>query len=150
VSPSHLMSLVHSTGRRCAASAFNETCHPASRRQLDHPAGDVPVHSTGRQYARAVAYTMLIITRALLRKQRGISILDGLQTLWRSEFAQALQALFISFHFAPRPTCRGSVSLYMPPLSYKREGTRRYKADPTQTLSSSLRLRLSYNTQTVE
>jgi hypothetical protein len=56
-----------------------------------------------------------------------ISIMYGLRTLWRSEFAQALQALVISFHFAPGPTCRGSVSLYVPPLSYKREGTRRYK-----------------------
>jgi hypothetical protein len=26
VPPQHLLSLVHSTGRRCAASAFNETC----------------------------------------------------------------------------------------------------------------------------
>jgi hypothetical protein len=26
VSPRHLMSLVHSTGRRCAASTFNEPC----------------------------------------------------------------------------------------------------------------------------
>jgi hypothetical protein len=32
-----------------------------------------------------------------------------------------------SFHFAPRPTCRGSAPMYVPPLSYKREGTRRYK-----------------------
>jgi hypothetical protein len=31
------------------------------------------------------------------------------------------------------PTCRGSVSLYVPPLSYKREGTQRY----------TVRLRLS-------
>jgi hypothetical protein len=36
-----------------------------------------------------------------------------------------------SLRFAPRPTCRGSTPLYVPPLSYKREGTRRYKADPT-------------------
>jgi hypothetical protein len=28
----------------------------------------------------------------------------------------------------PGPTCRGSAPLYVPPLSYKREGTRRYKA----------------------
>jgi hypothetical protein len=27
------------------------------------------------------------------------------------------------------PTCRGSMSLYVPPLSYKRKGTRCYKAD---------------------
>jgi hypothetical protein len=54
---------------------------------------------------------------------RDISILYELRTLWRSEIAQALQALVISFHFAPRLTCRGSVSLYVPSLSYKREGT---------------------------
>jgi hypothetical protein len=49
VSPQHLMCPVHSTdGRR-----------------LGHPAGGMPVRSGGRQYARAVAYTMLIITRTL-------------------------------------------------------------------------------------
>jgi hypothetical protein len=36
-----------------------------------------------------------------------------------------------SLRFAPGPTCRGLAPLYVPPLSYKREGTRRYKADPT-------------------
>jgi hypothetical protein len=34
-----------------------------------------------------------------------------------------------SLRFAPGPTCRGPAPLYVPPLSYKREGTRRYKAD---------------------
>jgi hypothetical protein len=33
--------------------------------------------------------------------------------------------------FAPGPTCRGLAPLYVPPLNYKREDTRRYKADPT-------------------
>jgi hypothetical protein len=36
-----------------------------------------------------------------------------------------------SLRFAPGPACRGPAPLYVPPLSYKREGTRRYKADPT-------------------
>jgi hypothetical protein len=31
------------------------------------------------------------------------------------------------FHYDPRPACRGSTSLYVPPLNYKREGTQRYK-----------------------
>jgi hypothetical protein len=31
------------------------------------------------------------------------------------------------FHYAPGPTCRGSASLYVPPLNYKREGTQRYR-----------------------
>jgi hypothetical protein len=34
----------------------------ADERQLGHPAGGVPVHSGGRQYARVAAYTVLIIT----------------------------------------------------------------------------------------
>jgi hypothetical protein len=49
VPPQHLMCPVHS----------------ADGRQPGHPAGGVPVCSDGRQYARAAAYTMLIITRTL-------------------------------------------------------------------------------------
>jgi hypothetical protein len=37
--------------------------HSADGRQPGHPAGGVPVHSGGRQYARATAYGVLIITR---------------------------------------------------------------------------------------
>jgi hypothetical protein len=63
---------------------------------------------------------------------RDILILYGLWTLWRSEIFCATLALDTSICipsiFAPGPTCRGSASLYVPPLSYKREGTRRYKA----------------------
>jgi hypothetical protein len=44
-----------------------------------------------------------------------MSILYALRTLWRSEITLALQAVVTSFHFAPGPTCRGSVSLYVPP-----------------------------------
>jgi hypothetical protein len=58
-----------------------------------------------------------------------MSIQYALWTLWHSEIALALQAVVTSFHFAPGLTCRGSVSLYVPPLSYKREDTRCYKAD---------------------
>jgi hypothetical protein len=65
---------------------------------------------------------------------RRISILHGLQTSWRPEIAQALLALvtpiMYSFCYAPGPTSRGSASLYVPPLSYKREGTQCYKTDP--------------------
>jgi hypothetical protein len=32
-------------------------------------------------------------------------------------------------HYAPGPTCRGSASLYVPPLNYKREGTQCYKGE---------------------
>jgi hypothetical protein len=52
VPPQHLMCPVHS----------------ADGRRLGHPVGGVPVHSGGRQYARAAAYTLHIITRTLLGK----------------------------------------------------------------------------------
>jgi hypothetical protein len=76
VPPQHLMSPVHS----------------ADGRWPGHPADGVPVHSVGRQYAHATACTALIMTRALPRKQRDISILYALRTLWRLEIAQALLA----------------------------------------------------------
>jgi hypothetical protein len=69
VPPQHLMSPVHSTSRRCAASAFNEPCHFAGRRRLDHPAGGVPVHSIGRRHIHTAACATLIMTHALPRKQ---------------------------------------------------------------------------------
>jgi hypothetical protein len=94
----HLMSPVHSTNGW----------------RPGHPAGGVPVHFVGRQYAHAAACATLIITRAYRGNNDDISILYALRTLWRSEMARALQALVTSFHFAPRPTCRGSVSLYVP------------------------------------
>jgi hypothetical protein len=84
---------------------------------------------------------------SLLARYQGsschVSILRGLRISWRPEVAQALLALvtpiMYSFYYAPGPICRGSTSLYVPPLSYKREATQRYKADPTQahTLTSS-------------
>jgi hypothetical protein len=95
----------------------------------------MPVHSIGRQYARAAAYTVLIMARALPRKQP-----RDINTIWSTDI-MALGDLvgdtsiryfyMYSLCFAPGPTCRGSTPLYVPPLSYKREGTRRYKADPT-------------------
>jgi hypothetical protein len=39
--------------------------HSADGRQIGHPAGGVLVCSSGRQYARVAAYTVLIITRTL-------------------------------------------------------------------------------------
>jgi hypothetical protein len=49
VSPQHLMCPVHS----------------GDERRPGHPAGGMPVRSGGRQYARAAAYTVLIIPRTL-------------------------------------------------------------------------------------
>ena len=52
VPPQYLMCPVHSTDERWPG----------------HPAGGVPVHSGGRQYARVAAYTVLIITHTLRLK----------------------------------------------------------------------------------
>jgi hypothetical protein len=104
--------------------------HSANGRQLGHLTDGVPVHSVGKRYAHAAACAALIMTRAYQGSCGEISTLYALQTLWHSEITLALQAVVTSFHFAPGPTCRGSTSLYVPPLSYKREGTQRYKAGP--------------------
>jgi hypothetical protein len=37
------------------------------------------------------------------------------------------------FHYAPGLACRGSTSLYVPPLNYKREGTQRYRGHAQHT-----------------
>jgi hypothetical protein len=130
--------------------------HSTGRRRPIYSAGSVPVHSTGRQYAHAVACTTLIITRALPRKQP-----QHINTAWTTDIMAPgdcsgvlalVTSIMYSLCFAPGPTCRGSASLYVPPLSYKREGTRRYKGDPTRTLrlTSSYKLsssQIQYNTQ---
>ena len=41
--------------------------------------------------------------------------------------------IMYSYHYAPGPACRGSASLYVPPLNYKREGTQRYKGHTLDT-----------------
>jgi hypothetical protein len=133
------MRLVHSTGR----------WRPV------HSTGGVPVHSTDRQYAHTTACTTLIITRALPRKQP-----QHINTAWTTDnmargdcsgVLALVTSMMYSLRFAPRPTCRGSASLYVPPLSYKREGTRRYKVDPTLALRLTISYKLSslhtqYNT----
>ena len=55
------------------------------------------------------------------------------------------------FHYAPRPACRGSAFLYVPPLNYKREGTQRYKDRLRQTLKFTDSItHTQYNLHTVE
>jgi hypothetical protein len=129
--------------------------HSAGRRRPGHPAGGVPVHSIGRQYARAAAYAVLIMTRALPRKQP-----RDINTIWATDI-MALGDLIGDtgigyFYNVFPPFCSwahmsGLSILVRAPLSYKREGTRRYKAD---SLTRSLRLSSSqafrhsqYNTQ---
>jgi hypothetical protein len=58
---------------------------------------------------------------------------------WHKEIALATRISCSKYYirYVPRPACRGSVSLYVPPLSYKREGTWRYKADSDTLRPSS-------------
>jgi hypothetical protein len=128
--------------------------HSAGRRRPVHSTSGAPVHSTGRQYAHAAACTTLIITRAPPRKQS-----QHINTTWTTDvmvpgYCSGVLALVTSIvyslHFAPGPTCRGSPSLYVPPLSYKREGTRRYKVGSHRPNSDSQALKFTqtqYNTQ---
>jgi hypothetical protein len=106
--------------------------HSAGRRRPGHPAGGVPVHSIRRQYARVVVYTVLIMTHALPRKKpRDINTICTTDIMALGDLLGDTGIGYFymySLCFAPGPTCRGSASLYVPPLSYKREGTRRYKA----------------------
>jgi hypothetical protein len=95
-----------------------------------HLAGGVPVHSIGRQYARAAAYTVLIVARKLPRRQQ-----QDINTICSTDI-RALEDLLgdtgigyfhmYSFHFAPGPTCRGSAtwpSKFRPQLPEKYDGT---------------------------
>jgi hypothetical protein len=137
VPPRHLMSPVHSTGRRCAASAFNEPCHSAGRRRLDHPAGGVRVHSIGRRHVHTTACATLIMTRALPRKQP-----RHINTVWTTDI-MALgdrpgdTGISYFLPFCPWAHMSGLNILVCAPLSYKREDTRRYKAHSLRPNSSS-------------
>jgi hypothetical protein len=115
VPPQHLMCLVHST----------DGWRPG------HSAGGVPVHSVGRQYARAATYTMFIITRRYQYHMRcghyGARRTSGQHWHWI--------LLYCSLRFAPGPACRGSAPLYMPPSAIKGEArkvTRQTHLDPAQ------------------
>jgi hypothetical protein len=118
--------------------------HSAGRRRPVRSTGGVPVHSIGRRYAHTAVCTMLIITRALPRRQP-----QHINTAWATNIMAPgdcsgvlalVTSVMYSLCFALGPTCRGSTSLYVPPLSYKREGTRRYKADPHGLLDSQVHI----------
>jgi hypothetical protein len=162
VPPQHLMRPVHSvggmpvhsTGRRCAASAFNETypfrwqaatC-PSHRRQAcpfhwrtAHPY--YRVHHA-HHYSYVTKEAVAACQRCAYCGQHGPGDCTDVTCISCSRYF---------FRYVPGTTCWGSASLYVPPLSYKREGTRRYKASQLRPNSSSQAHRLSYSIQlTVE
>jgi hypothetical protein len=133
VPPRHLLSPVHSTDRRCAASAFNETCpfrgqaatspfrmrraypfhwqavRPCCRMHYAHHYSHIT-----KEAATAYQYCMDYGqhgARRLLRRTR------------ISYFYNVFPPLCSWAHMS------GLDILVRAPLSYKREGTRRYKAD---------------------
>jgi hypothetical protein len=120
VSPRHLMSPATPLAGDVPPQHLMCPVHSADRRRPGHPAGGVPAHSVGRQYARAAAYTILIITRTLPRKQRRISIPYALWTLGRSEIFWATLALDTSILFpllCPWARMSGLSTLVRAPLS---------------------------------
>jgi hypothetical protein len=71
-------------------------------------------------------------------------ILLALRISGRKEMAlvTSIRSSKYYIRYVPGPTCQGSAPLYVPPLSYKRGGTQRYKTDSdtdSDTNSSSLR-----------
>jgi hypothetical protein len=85
--------------------------HSAGRRRPVHSAGGLHVHSTGRQYAHTAACTMLIITRALPRKQPHINTAWTTDIMAPGDCSSVLAldtSIMYSLRFAPGPTCRGS------------------------------------------
>jgi hypothetical protein len=123
VPPHHLLRPVHSVGRQ-------RPVHSAGRRRPVHSAGGVPVHSTDRRYAHTVACTTLIITRTLPRKQP-----PHINTTWTADIrtpgdCSGVTCISYSYNVF-LPLCSwahmSGLSILICPLSYKREGTRRYK-----------------------
>ena len=99
VLPQHLMCPIHSAGRR----------HPG------HPAGSVPVQSIVKQCVCAVWCTVSII--ACARSFPCTSILRRSRMSGRKNIAPAASIGSSKYyiHYVPGPTCRGSVTLYVPP-----------------------------------
>jgi hypothetical protein len=107
--------------------------HSNGRHRQGNLAGGAPVRSVTKQCARAMWYNVDIVpcTRSLPGTPRiRRSPVSGRE---KNTPAANISSPKCYIHFVPRPTCRGSVPLCMPPFSYKRGGMRRYN-------TSSLRL----------
>jgi hypothetical protein len=116
-----------------------------------------PIHSTDRRRAQSTIrgprnYLHVTISRAITHHYScGLLPINAAWTAAIMTSANyswvTLSALFITimyfFHYAPGPTCRGSASLCVPPLNYKREGTQRYKGQTlklTRSITYSIQL----------
>jgi hypothetical protein len=117
------------------------------------------VHSTDRRHAQSTirgprSYSHVTISRTMTHHYScgllPINVAWTAVVMTPSDYScVTLSTLFIHImyflHYAPGPACRGSASLYVPPLNYKREGTQCYKG---QTQSHAQHTQ--YNLHTVE
>jgi hypothetical protein len=115
----------------------------AGRRHQGHPAHGAPIQSVDKQCARAGRRTVLILpsTRSFpCMLRRRISRMSGHKKIAPAGNICSPKCCIL---YVPKPTCRDSVPLCMPPFSYKRGGMRRYNTSNlrlTQTLTSSYKL----------
>jgi hypothetical protein len=127
----HLMCPIHSTGRR----------------RPGHPAGGVPVYShwlTVRLccHMRSTHHDSRVTEDDAARYQYCMHY--GYYGARRSPWG-ASSSSFLPFVLGP--TCQGLVSLYVPPLNYKREGTLRDRFIQTQAILDTTQAHEQYNTQ---
>jgi hypothetical protein len=114
---------VHSTGKQCAVSAFNETCpcHWQAACLSIPLAGGTPM------------LLHVLYSSSRVRTVEATVVYQHCVDIWAPEDLSGVTGISCSMyfiHYVSGPTCRGPASLYMPdaPLSYKRGGMQRYKA----------------------
>jgi hypothetical protein len=113
--------------------------HSAGRRRQGHPADGAPVQSIVKQCTRAARRTVLIIPYT--RSFPCTPMLRRSQTSGHKKIAPVANRSSVKYYicYVPGPTCRGSVSLYMPPLVIKEEAcnvTKQALLDQAQTLNA--------------
>jgi hypothetical protein len=104
--------------------------HSAGRRRQGHPADGAPDQSVDKQCARAVWRTVLVIPSTI--SFPCTPRICGSRMSGHKKIAPAASICSSKCYIkdVPRPTCRGSVPLCIPPFGYKRGGMWRYNTDP--------------------
>jgi hypothetical protein len=123
VPPQHLMCPVHSAGRR----------------RQGHPADGTPIQSIVKQCARAARCTVFIIPYMRSFPYTSMQRRSRMSGHKKIALAANISGSKYYIRYVPRPTCRGSVPLYMPPLAIKGEAcnvTTQTHLDQAQALSS--------------
>jgi hypothetical protein len=115
-----------------------------------------PVHSADRRRALSTIHGPHSYSPLLLHYSYGNCppMQHGLRTSWRQVITQVLLVLIIHimlafFPLCLCPTCRGSTSLYVPPLNYKREDIQHYRTGSHKLSSTQTHAHTQYNIHTV-